>query len=101
MDKDYSRGIPNPSPLNPQPSSDTVYLKDVSIEYRYKMFRDTVRIVQRDSIPHEATVTEIKEITKLFTPFDKLCRTCFFFLSGVLSVLLLRLLLNLKSKLRI
>ncbi len=82
-------------------SKDTVYLKDVSIEYRYKMIHDTVKVVQRDSIPYEVTVTEIKEITRPLTPFDNLSRTCFFFLSGVLFVLLLRFLLNLKSKLRI
>ena len=82
-------------------SKDTVYLKDVSIEYRYKMIHDTVKVVQRDSIPYEVTVTEIKEITRPLTPFDKLCRTCFFFLSGALFVLLVRFVFNLKSKLRI
>ena len=30
---------------------DTVYMKELSTEYRYKLLRDTVRMVERDSIP--------------------------------------------------
>lgn len=63
-------------------SSDTLYIKDKSIEYRYKLLRDTVRVVQRDSIPYEVTVTEVKEITRSLTGFDRLTRFCFFFLMG-------------------
>lgn len=80
---------------------DTVYLKDVSIEYRYKMIHDTVKVVQRDSIPYEVTVVQAKEIVRPLTIFDRLCRICFYFLSGVLFVLLVRFVFNLKSKLRI
>ena len=65
-------------------SRDTVYLKDVSIEYRYKMLRDTVRIIQRDSIPYEVVRIETKEITRPLTAFDRICRLCFYFLLGVL-----------------
>ena len=65
-------------------SKDTVYLKDISIEYRYKLLRDTVRIIQRDSIPYEVTVIETKELTRPLTWFDKTCRACFFFLFGFL-----------------
>lgn len=82
-------------------SKDTVYLKDVSIEYRYKMIHDTVKVVQRDSIPYEVTVVQAKEIVRPLTIFDRLCRICFYFLSGVLFVLLVRFVFNLKSKLRI
>ena len=32
-------------------SKDTIYLEKSHIEYRYKLLRDTVRIVQVDSIP--------------------------------------------------
>lgn len=64
-------------------SKDTIYLKDVSVEYRYKLLRDTVKVVQRDSIPYEVTVTEIKEITRPLTWFDRLTRFCFFLLMGV------------------
>ena len=37
---------------------DTVYLRDVSVEYRYKLLRDTVFKVQHDSIPYEVRVVE-------------------------------------------
>lgn len=76
---------------------DTVYLKDVSIEYRYKLLRDTVRIVQRDSIPYEVTVTEIKEITRPLALYDKICRACFWFLLGILGFYLIRYILKLRK----
>ena len=41
--------------------------------------RGFLRIDQRDSIPYE--VTEVKEIQRLRTFFDKLCRLCFWFLT--------------------
>lgn len=82
-------------------SKDTVYLKDVSIEYRYKMIHDTVKVVQRDSIPYEVTVVQTKEIVRPLTFYDKTCRACFWFLIGFLFVLLVRFVFNLKSKLRI
>lgn len=55
-------------------SRDTVYLKDISIEYRYKMLRDTIRVIQRDSIPYEVVCIETKEITRPLTWFDHLTR---------------------------
>lgn len=65
-------------------SKDTVYLKDVSVEYRYKLLRDTVRIVERDSIPYQVTITETKEIQRPLTWFDRLTRFSFFFLLGII-----------------
>lgn len=79
---DFKRG--NLSSLTSHPSPDTVFLKDVSIEYRYKILRDTVCKVQRDSIPYEVTITETKEITRPLTWFDRLCRFTFYFLLGVI-----------------
>lgn len=61
-------------------SPDTLYIKEVSLEYRYKLLRDTVRIVQRDSIPYEVTVIETREIKRPLTFFDKICRFSFTFL---------------------
>lgn len=72
-------------------TKDTLYIKDKSIEYRYKLLRDTVRITQRDSIPYEVTVTEVKEITRPLTWFDRLCRYSFFMLLGVLLFSIYRL----------
>ncbi len=46
--------------------------------------RGFLRIVQRDSIPYE--VTEVKEIQRLRTFFDKLCRLCFWFLTTCLTL---------------
>lgn len=63
---------------------DTIFVKDVSIEYRYKMLRDTVRIVQKDSIPYEVTVIETKEITRPLTFYDRLTRTTFWLVIGAL-----------------
>ena len=37
---------------------DTIYLRDVSVEYRYKLLRDTIYKVQHDSIPYEVRVVE-------------------------------------------
>lgn len=73
-------------------SRDTLYIKDKSIEYRYKLLRDTVRIVQRDSIPYEVIVTEVKEITRPLTWYDHLTRLSFWFLVGaILSYLYFKL----------
>lgn len=80
-------------------SRDTRYIKDKSIEYRYKLLKDTVRIVERDSIPYEVTVTEVKEITRPLTHFDHLCRICFgICLSGFL-ITILCLIKGLRNKL--
>lgn len=61
-----------------------LYIKDVSVEYRYKMLRDTVRQVERDSIPYEVTITEVKEIQRPLTAYDKACRITFWFVIGFL-----------------
>lgn len=84
------------SSLDARPKTDTVFIKDVSVEYRYKLLRDTTRIIQRDSIPYEVTIIETNEITRPLTPFDRLCRTCFWVLSGTLFVLSLKFVLRLK-----
>ena len=57
------------NPLNPlKPSeTDTVFIKDVSVEYRYKLLKDTIRVVERDSIPYQVTITETKEIQRPLT----------------------------------
>lgn len=47
-------------------SRDTLFIKETNTEYRYKLLKDTVRIVQRDSIPYEVRIVEIKEVK--YTP---------------------------------
>ena len=51
VEKDYRRDFHQPSSLNPQPLVDTIYVEKVRLEYKYKLLRDTVRVVQIDSIP--------------------------------------------------
>lgn len=65
-------------------SRDTLYIKDKSIEYRYKMLRDTIKVVQRDSIPYEVTIVETKETTRPLTWYDHLTRLTFWFVIGSL-----------------
>lgn len=43
-------------------SRDTILIKETNIEYRYKLLRDTVRLVQRDSIPYEVMVIQTQEV---------------------------------------
>lgn len=97
FEKDYRRDLHKPLTINPQPLVGTVYLKDVSVEYRYKLLRDTVHIVQRDSIPYEVTIVETKEITRPLTWFDHLTRACFWVLVGVLIYYLIRLIRKVRS----
>ena len=52
------------NPLNPlKPSeTDTVFIKDVSVEYRYQLLRDTVYKTQIDSIPILREVEVVREV---------------------------------------
>lgn len=67
-----------------------LYIKDKSIEYRYKLLRDTVRVVQRDSIPYEVTVIETKEITRPLTWFDHLLRAILWLNIGFVLLFIIR-----------
>lgn len=87
------------NPLNPlKPSeTDTVFIKDVSVEYRYRLLRDTVYKTQIDSIPYQVTVTEVKEITRPLTLFDHLTRFTFWFAVGALLTYLIRVIIRFKK----
>ena len=80
------------NPLNPlKPSeTDTVFIKDVSVEFRYKLLKDTIRVVERDSIPYQVTITETKEIQRPLTWYDHLTRSFFWIVIGILFVQLVR-----------
>lgn len=82
-------------------TKDTVYLKDVSIEYRYKMIHDTVKVVQRDSIPYEVTVVQTKEIVRPLTAYDKASRFCFWLVIAAVVVIVSRFVFKLKSHFRL
>lgn len=53
-------------------SADTVIIKDVSVEYRYRLLTDTIErvkiVIQRDSIPYEVRVESIKEVARTPLP---------------------------------
>ena len=78
--------------------TDTLYVKDVSIEYRYKLLKDTIRVVERDSIPYQVTITETKEIQRPLTWYDHLTRSVFWIVIGILFVQLVRFVFNLKKR---
>ena len=48
-------------------SSDTIVIRDRKTEFRYKFLRDTIKVVQCDSIPYEVRVIETK--TERYTPW--------------------------------
>ena len=78
-------------------SRDTVYLRDVSVEYRYRHLRDTIYKVQHDSIPYQVTVTEVKEITRPLSLFDHLTHFTFWLVVGALLLLIIRVIIRLKT----
>lgn len=78
-------------------SRDTIYLRDVSVEYRYRHLRDTIYKVQHDSIPYQVTVTEVKEITQPLSLFDHLTHFTFWLVVGALLLLIIRVIIRLKK----
>ena len=78
-------------------SKDTLYIRDVSVEYRYKLLRDTVRIVQRDSIPYEVTIVQTKEIKRPLTWYDHLSRAILWLNIGFVLLLFVRFIRKLKA----
>ena len=76
---------------------DTLYIKDMSIEYRYKLLRDTIYKTQVDSIPYQVTVTEVKEITRPLTWYDHLTRSVFWVVIGILAIYLIRIILKFRK----
>lgn len=48
-------------------TSDTITITKTKTEYRYRLLRDTLKVVQRDSIPYEVRVIETK--TERYTPW--------------------------------
>ena len=70
-------------------SKDTVLIKETNIEYRYKLLRDTLKVIHRDSIPYQVTVTEVKEVPRPPTFYDYLTRLSFWFLIISLAIWLI------------
>lgn len=76
--------------------TDTLYIKDKSIEYRYKMLRDTIYKTQVDSIPYQVTITETKEITRPLTWYDHFSRAVLWLNIGFAFYWLIRLIRKFK-----
>lgn len=76
--------------------TDTLYIKDKSIEFRYKMLRDTIYMTQVDSIPYQVTVTEVKKIQRPLTWYDHLSRAILWLNIGFVILLFIRLIRKIK-----
>lgn len=48
-------------------TSDTITITKTKTEYRYRLLRDTLKVIQRDSIPYEVRVIQTK--TERYTPW--------------------------------
>lgn len=75
-------------------SKDTILIRQHVIEYRYKLLRDTVEHIKlevvRDSIPYEVRITEIKEVPRKLTTYDRITRTVFWLLIIVIAICIYR-----------
>ena len=67
-------------------TNDTVYMKELSTEYRYKLLRDTLRMVERDSVPYEVVRTETVEVERPLSWFDKIARAVFWIVTGAVVI---------------
>ena len=76
--------------------TDTLYIKDKSIEYQYKLLRDTIYKVERDSIPYQVTITETKEIQRPLTWYDHLSRAILWLNIGFVILLFIRFIRKIK-----
>lgn len=84
--------------MNTPMRTDTLYIKDKSIEYRYRLLKDTIRVVERDSIPYEVTIVETKEIQRPLTWYDHFSRAVLWLNIGFAIYWLIRLIRNLRTK---
>ena len=59
---------------------------ELSTEYRYKLLRDTLRIVERDSVPYEVVRTETVEVERPLSWFDKMARAVLLVVTATLAL---------------
>ena len=59
---------------------------ELSTEYRYKLLRDTLRIVEMDSVPYEVVRTETREVGRPLSWFDKIARAVFWIETGAVVI---------------
>ena len=83
--------------MNTPIRTDTLYIKDRRIEYRYKLLKDTIPVVERDYIPYEVTVIQTKDIQCLPTWYDHFSRAVLWLNIGFAIYWLIRLIRKYKS----
>ena len=67
-------------------SRDTLLIKDKTVEYRYRLLRDTVYKTRIDSIPFIHEVEVIREVPRDRNWIDYLCYTITVIISGLLLI---------------
>ena len=69
-------------------TKDTVYLRELSTEYRYKLLRDTLRIIETDSIyiPYGVKVADNGKDKSFLPRFSELAKAAFFVVTAALAL---------------
>ena len=69
-------------------TKDTVYLRELSTEYRYKLLRDTLRIIETDTIyiPYEVKVADNDKDKSFFPRFGELAKSAFLVVTAALAL---------------
>ena len=70
-------------------SRDTLLIKDKTVEYRYRLLRDTIYKTRIDSIPFIHEVEVIREVPRDRNWIDYVCYTITVIISGLLLIRLL------------
>ena len=69
-------------------TKDTVYLRELSTEYRYKLLRDTLRIIETDTIyiPYGVKVTDNGKDKSFLPRFSELAKAAFLLVTAALAL---------------
>ena len=69
-------------------TKDTVYLRELSTEYRYKLLRDTLRIIETDSIyiPYGVKVADNGKDKSFLPRFSELAKAAFLVVTAALAL---------------
>ena len=69
-------------------TKDTVYLRELSTEYRYKLLRDTLRIIETDTIyiPYGVKVADNGKDKSFLPRFSELAKVAFLVVTAALAL---------------
>ena len=69
-------------------TKDTVYLRELSTEYRYKLLRDTLRIIESDTIyiPYGVKVADNGKDKSFLHRFSELAKVAFLVVTAALAL---------------